>query len=72
MKMCPNSSFGVCCLFIIQDASTMVSQNCSYIQNENFPMALQALNAVQFTVQRCSNGELFCLYRIGPNTFDPF
>ncbi len=48
--------FGVCCVFIISTGMTTVSQNCTYIQNENFPMALQNTNAVQFTVQKCSDG----------------
>ncbi len=49
--------FGVCCLFIVQEAGT-ITQNCTYIQNEDFPLALPdgAAN-LQFMVQRCSGGE---------------
>ena len=49
--------FGVCCVFILQSGSTTVTQNCTYIQNENFPAALPNANAVQFMVQRCNNGK---------------
>ncbi len=51
-------SFGVCCIFVISTGMTTISQNCTYIQNENFPQALPNTNAVQFTVQKCADGTL--------------
>ncbi len=34
-----------------------ITQNCTYIQNEDFPQALPNQNAVQYTVQKCSSGK---------------
>ena len=56
-----HSSFGVCCLFVVTGSNgmTTISQNCTYIQNENFPSAAPNTNAVQFTVQKCADGNFF-------------
>ncbi len=49
-------SFGVCCIFIVTASQTVITQNCTYIQNENFPAAQPNTNAVQYTVQKCADG----------------
>ncbi len=51
--------FGVCCLFVLQESGT-VRENCTYVQNDGFPTPLGADNAddVQFTVERCSEGQI--------------
>lgn len=49
-------SFGVCCVFIVNTATT-VSQNCSYLQNPAFPSSDSAsTSALTYTIARCSNG----------------
>ena len=54
----PLRSFGVCCVFIINSAtSTTVSQNCTYLQNPSFP-GTDTANAPTYTVQKCSNGTM--------------
>ena len=52
-------SFGVCCIFIVTASQTVITQNCTYIQNENFPAAQPNTNAVQYTVQKCADGTCF-------------
>ena len=48
--------FGVCCLFITSTSGATVSQNCSYIQNPNFPSAYGSETAISFTVSKCATG----------------
>ena len=52
--------FGVCCLFITSTSGATVSQNCSYIQNPNFPSAYASETAISFTVTKCSSG--ICIF----------
>ena len=49
--------FGVCCLFTLSTSGSTISQNCSYIQNPNFPTALAGGSAVSYTVNKCNDGE---------------
>ena len=51
-------SFGVCCLFIYNSASTSVSENCSYIQNPNFPSAYGSTSTISWTVTKCAPSKL--------------
>ena len=51
-----HNRFGVCCLFITSTSGASVSENCSYIQNPNFPNAYGVETAISFTVQKCSAG----------------
>ena len=48
--------FGVCCLFITSTSGSTSSQNCSYIQNPNYPNAYGSTTAISFTVAKCSSG----------------
>ena len=48
--------FGVCCLFITSTSGSTSNQNCSYIQNPNFPNAYGVTTAISFTVAKCSSG----------------
>ncbi len=48
--------FGVCCVFIVTAGTSTISQNCTYVQNPNFPSGLPNTNSVQYTVQRCNDG----------------
>ncbi len=55
--MISSSRFGVCCVFILTGTgTTVITQNCTYIQNTGFPSALADTTALQYTVQKCSNG----------------
>jgi hypothetical protein len=52
--------FGVCCVFLISASSGgAVSQNCTYIQNPNFPSPYTGTKAVSYTVQKSSSGKNF-------------
>jgi len=54
------SSFGVCCLFIANDCSTVINQNNTYIQNANYPSAATA-GMCMYDIQKCSAD--ICQYR---------
>merc|ERR1711884_915270 len=58
---------GVCCLFITSTSGATVSQNCSYIQNPNFPSAYASETAISFTVTKCSSD--VCALRLDFETF---
>merc|ERR1711899_324847 len=58
---------GVCCLFITSTSGAFVSENCSYIQNPNFPNAYGVETAISFTVQKCSAD--ICTLRLDFETF---
>merc|ERR1711981_409459 len=49
------AGFGVCCLFITSTSGSTSSQNCSYIQNPNYPNAYGSTTAISFTVAKCSS-----------------
>jgi len=61
------AGFGVCCLFITQTSGTTISQNCSYIQNPNFPSAYGSETAATYTIAKCSNE--VCTLRLDFETF---
>jgi hypothetical protein len=48
------SSFGVCCLFTTSTAGATVSENCTYVQNPNFPSPYMETSAVSYTVNKVS------------------
>jgi hypothetical protein len=60
------AGFGVCCVFIITTGTT-ITENCTYVQNPNFPTADTSANAVTYTVQKCSND--VCYLRLDFETF---
>lgn len=48
-------SFGVCCVFIRTDATRSVSDNCTYIQNPNYPDSFPAGDtSATYTIVKCS------------------
>ncbi len=47
----------MCCIFIITAGQTVITQNCTYVQNENFPSGQPNTNAIQYTVQKCADGK---------------
>ncbi len=51
-------SFGVCCVFTLTGSGT-ITENCTYVQNPNFPGALADTNGVDYTVERCRGGKGF-------------
>jgi hypothetical protein len=61
------AGFGVCCLFITTTSGSAVSENCSYIQNPNFPNAYGVETAISYTVNKCSNE--VCTLRLDFETF---
>ena len=46
--------FGVCCLFITSTSGAEINNNCTYIQNPNYPSAYGAETAISFKVSKCS------------------
>merc|ERR1712223_923586 len=46
------AGFGVCCLFVYSSASTTISQNCSYIQNPNFPSAYGSTSTIAWQINK--------------------
>jgi len=61
------AGFGVCCLFITSAAGGSVDQNCSYIQNPNFPNAYASAAAISYTINKCSSD--VCTLRLDFETF---
>ena len=55
--------FGVCCLFVFDSASTSVAENCSYIQNPNFPQSYGSTSTISWTIKKCTPRKYF-EYRI--------
>ena len=49
--------FGVCCLFVYSSASTSISQNCSYIQNPNFPSAYGSTSTIAWQINKCATSK---------------
>lgn len=48
------ASFGVCCILKLQTCGSMITQNCSFIENVGYPTAVATAGACAYTVQRCS------------------
>ena len=61
--------FGVCCLFIYNSASTSVSENCSYIQNPNFPSAYGSTSTISWTVTKCAPSKIDSIHNTQNTAF---
>merc|ERR1711899_298851 len=61
------AGFGVCCLFVYSSASTTISQNCSYIQNPNFPSAYASTSTIAWQINKCATN--ICTMRLDFETF---
>jgi len=61
------SGFGVCCLFTVQTASQEINQNCTYIQNPDFPSAYTETTALTYTIRKCADD--VCAVRLDFETF---
>merc|ERR1712223_1834875 len=61
------AGFGVCCLFLYKTGSEDVSQNCSYIQNPNYPSAYGSTTSIYWNVKKCSKD--ICTIRLDFCTF---
>ncbi len=64
----PLFSFGVCCVFTLTGSGT-ITENCTYVQNPNFPGALADTNGVDYTVERCGGGKVLFFLRRWPSGF---
>jgi len=49
------AAFGVCCIIAVSTCGSTVTQNCTYIENVNFPAARAELGACNYQITRCSN-----------------
>ncbi len=45
--------FGVCCLFVVTTGGTEITENCTYLQNPNFPSTYSSTSALTYTVNKC-------------------
>ena len=61
------SRFGVCCLFIVSDTSTTISENCTYIQNPSYPSVYSDTSSLTYTIKKCSSS--VCAVRLDFETF---
>merc|ERR1719412_1095769 len=61
------AGFGVGCLFVYSSASTSISQNCSYIQNPNFPSAYGSTSTIAWQINKCATN--ICTLRLDFETF---
>jgi len=61
------AGFGVCCLFVFNSASTSITENCTYIQNPNFPSAYGSTSTISWTVNKCALD--ICFLRFDFETF---
>ncbi len=57
------NSFGVCCLFVVtasttaRMASAVVSQNGTYMQNQQFPSSNAAPGTVSYSIDKVGEGK---------------
>jgi len=51
--------FGVCCLFSSSKSGDTIRENCSYVQNPNFPSVYTTSQAVTYTIEKCTKGVCF-------------
>lgn len=49
------ASFGVCCIITVSTCGSTVTQNCTYIENTNFPQAVTGVTACMYSMTRCSS-----------------
>lgn len=49
------ASFGVCCIITVSTCGGTVTQNCTYIENANFPQAVTGVAACTYMMTRCSS-----------------
>ena len=61
------AGFGVCCLFVITDGSSTITQNCTYIQNPGFPSVYSSTTGLTYTVSKCTPD--VCSLRLDFETF---
>ena len=59
--------FGVCCVFIISTTSSKTANNCSYIQNPDFPSVYSETSSLTYTIEKCSPD--VCAVRLDFETF---
>ena len=62
------SGFGVCCIFIVSTAGATIDQNCTYIQNPDYPLAYSSTNGLAYTVKKQLNCDV-CALRLDFMTF---
>jgi len=56
------AGFGVCCVFQVTDSGDEISENCTYIQNPDFPATTTSTNSITYNVKKCSDN--VCLLRL--------
>ncbi|XP_059097393.1 uncharacterized protein LOC131891762 [Tigriopus californicus] len=61
------AGFGVCCIFFVSTSGGVVTQNCSYIRNPNFPKSYDENAQVSYTIQKCDPN--VCSLRLDFETF---
>ena len=49
--------FGVCCLFLASNSGSVISQNCTYVRNPEFPGNYNGLGSVAYKLIKPADGE---------------
>lgn len=49
------SGFGVCCIISVSTCGGQISENCTFIENVNYPMPVTVDGACTYTINRCSS-----------------
>jgi len=59
--------FGVCCVFILSNCASIVTQNCTYVRNPGFPSAIDNIETCKFTIHKSHSS--VCLLRLDFEAF---
>jgi hypothetical protein len=51
------SRFGVCCLFLASNSGSVISQNCTYVRNPDFPGNYNGVGSVAYKLIKPIDGE---------------
>merc|ERR1739844_116368 len=61
------AGFGVCCIFLYSSSGSTIVQNCSYIQNPDYPSNYGSTTSITYTIQKCDSS--VCSLRLDFETF---
>merc|ERR1712018_33324 len=62
------SGFGVCCVFLQKECGTTIDQNCTYVQNEDYPTAVTATGDCEYKIEKCDKD--ICTVRLDFEQFN--
>merc|ERR1719367_2665043 len=62
------SGFGVCCVFLEKECGAEIDQNCTYIQNEDYPTAVTTAGDCEYKIKKCDDA--ICTVRLDFEQFN--